>query len=140
MIMWQDILKGAVANILIDWVTLSRYENIEIYEEEDEITISEYSHPNKMVENVEVKYSIGVYRENDGIKIKFHSGVARVTIEGQVIETEFEEFNIMRNDAVGSVRFVPLVIEPKFLSAEIIKGVDGEFVFRSNRRIYLGLE
>tara|TARA_R110000765_G_C18444719_1_gene547557 strand:+ start:49 stop:465 length:417 start_codon:yes stop_codon:yes gene_type:complete len=138
--MWQDILKGAVANILIDWVTLSRYENIEIYEEEDEITISEYSHPNKMVENVEVKYSIGVYRENDGIKIKFHSGVARVTIEGQVIETEFEEFNIMRNDAVGSVRFVPLVIEPKFLSAEIIKGVDGEFVFRSNRRIYLGLE
>ena len=135
--MWQDILKGAVANVLIDWMELdSRYytDTITVYEAEGSKTIFENinTRENPIVEKVEVKYSMGIYKENDGIEIKFHSGTARITIEGQVFEKDFEKFNYGQN-TVDYERNDIISIKPSFLGVDMIKQLneDGKFYFES---------
>tara|TARA_R110000765_G_C18638218_1_gene573867 strand:+ start:187 stop:609 length:423 start_codon:yes stop_codon:yes gene_type:complete len=140
MIMWQDILKGAVANVLIDWTEMGYVNNIRVYEAEgsektfENINTTE----NPIVDKIEVKYSIGIYRENDGIKIKFHSGKARITIEGQVLEKDFEKFNHTATRVDFNLDGV-LFIKPSFLAATVIKQLneDGKLYFDE---VWLGLE
>jgi hypothetical protein len=135
--MWQDILKGAVANVLIDWMELDRrsyIDTISVYEAEGSKKIFENinTRENPIVEKAEVKYSIGIYRENDGIEIKFHSGTARITIEGQVLEQDFENFNYGQN-TIDYERNDTISIKPSFLGVDLIKQLnqDGKFYFES---------
>jgi hypothetical protein len=132
--MWQDILKGAVANVTIDWMELDSlyYNTMNVYEAEGSKIIRESinTRENPIVEKAEVKYSIGIYRDNDGIAIKFHSGTARITIEGQVLEKDFEEFNYGQN-TIDYERNGMIHIKPSFLGGSIIKHLnkDGKFKF-----------
>jgi len=145
--MWQDILKGAVANVLIDWTDikvegeiLMESVHINVFEAEGSKKIWENinTRENPIIEKAEVKYSIGIYRENNGIEIKFHSGTARITIEGQVLEEDFEQFNYSPTGGDFNLDGI-LFIKPGFLAGTIIKQLneDGKFYFDD---VWLGLE
>jgi hypothetical protein len=145
--MWQDILKGAVANVLIDWTDikvegeiLMESVHINVFEAEGSKKIWENinTRENPIIEKAEVKYSIGIYRENNGIEIKFHSGTARITIEGQVLEEDFKQFNYSPTGGDFNLDGI-LFIKPGFLAGTIIKQLneDGKFYFDD---VWLGLE
>ena len=136
--MWQDILKGAVANILIDWTELKYYDNILIYEGESAMPLT-HTRISKLIDKLEVKYSVGISKELtttgnseevEGIVVSLDNAKTRITIEGQTLETDATLFDISAIGTHGS----NLSIRPKFVSMIINKN-NGKYEFKVNPRM-----
>lgn len=124
--MWQSILKGTVANVLIDWTELKYYGNIEI---NDDDLPPELRTPDKLIDKLEVRYSIGISKELtttnwqeevEGITISFHNAKVRITIEGQTLESDIVEFYYRQYDEDS------LTVKPNYISMAIDKN-DGKY-------------
>ena len=130
MIMWQDILKGAVANILIDWTELKYYGNILISDEEGPLT---NTRTDKLIDKLEVRYSIGISKELttdgwdaelEGIAISFNHAKVRITIEGQTLESDIVSISYNGHDKhILNVRpsYISMAIEKKDGKYEICR-------------------
>ena len=123
--MWQSVLKGAVANVLIDWTELKYYGNITI----DDGSTRTIPLPRTLIDKLEVKYSIGINKELtktdwdedvEGITISFHNAKVRITLEGQTLESDISKTYYNKYDEDS------LTVKPSYISMTIAKR-DGKY-------------
>jgi hypothetical protein len=138
--MWQDILKGAVANILIDWTELKYYGNIVINDEHSDNQSPLGDWETKLIDKLEVRYSIGISKELttdawaaelEGIALSFNHAKVRITIEGQTLESDVVSISYNGYDDHT------LNVRPSYVTMTIDKK-DGKYELRRNPR--MGLE
>ena len=122
--MWQSVLKGAVANVLVDWTELKYYGNIVIDEIDREILygMDRDVRNSELIDKLEVKYSIGINKELtktdwdedvEGITISFHNAKVRITIEGQTLESGVVTTGFTKYDRDS------LIVIPSYVSLDI---------------------